>query len=391
MTSNSAGVENATGATQPDALTREVYCIFGMPIDAIEMPTVLQRIKAAVSAAKPFVISTPNLDFLINCRDNPIFRESLLLSDLCTADGMPIVWIARISGLPIKNRVSGSDIFEALKTEYSPTNPLKVFLFGGDEGIAARASSALNTEHGGLRCVGTIYPGFGTVEEMSQDGFIESINSSHADFLVASLGAEKGQQWLLRNHDNLRIPIRAHLGAVVNFQAGRIRRAPRIMQRCGLEWLWRIKEEPYLWRRYWKDGRALLRLLLTQVLPLAIWARLQLMSWNLKGNKLLVDRFESYDSIVLGLEGSATASNIKVATMIFRDALQAKKPIVIDFTATRAVDARFLGLLFMLHKMLKEQGASLTFTGVSSRLERILRLHGVGFMLSAAEFTGNRS
>ena len=125
-------------AVQPDDLAREVYCIFGMPIDAIEMPAVLQRIKAAASAARPFVISTPNVNFLANCRDNPIFRESLLVSDLCTADGMTIVWIARIFGMPIRSRVAGSDIFEALKTDYSPTNPLKVFLFGGDEGIADR-------------------------------------------------------------------------------------------------------------------------------------------------------------------------------------------------------------------------------------------------------------
>jgi N-acetylglucosaminyldiphosphoundecaprenol N-acetyl-beta-D-mannosaminyltransferase len=374
--------ENVTG--EPDTLMREVYCILGLPIDAIEMPAVLRQIKAAASAAAPFLLSTPNLNFLIRCQDNPIFRESLLGSDLCPPDGFPIIWIARMIGSPIKNRVAGSDIFEALKTECSPTNPLKVFLFGGDEGVAAKASSELNSEHGGLHCVGTLYPGFGTVEEMSQEGLIEAINSSRADFLVASLSAEKGQRWLLRNHHQIRIPIRAHLGAVVNFQAWSLRRAPPIMRRYGLEWLWRIKEEPYLWRRYWKDGRALLGLLLTCVLPLAIITRSQRLRYDRKGKDLLVKQVDGSESVILSLYGEAIASQAEKAVPFFREAVAMKKHIVIDFSATRAIDTRFLGLLFMLRKCLKEQSASLTLTGVSFRLERMIRLNGAGFLLDQA-------
>ena len=86
-----------------------------MPIDAIEMPAVMQSIEMAAANAAPFVISTPNINFLVNSQNDPEFRESLLLSDLCPADGMPIVWIARLMGIPIKHRIAGSDIFEALK------------------------------------------------------------------------------------------------------------------------------------------------------------------------------------------------------------------------------------------------------------------------------------
>ena len=327
------------------------------------MPAVLQRIEAAASDAMPFVISTPNLNFLTNYQANPIFRESLLLSDLCPADGMPIVWIARIVGIPITKRVSGSDIFEALKTEHSSTRPLKVFLFGADEGKAAKACTALNSERGGLHCVGTIYPGIGTVEEMSRDDFIEAVNASAADFLIASLGAEKGQLWLLRNHHWLRIPIRAHLGAVVNFQAGSVRRAPLTMRRLGLEWLWRIKEEPRLWRRYWKDAWALLHLLLTSVLPLAIRTRLQRLRFDRARKDLLVKRSEDCASVILSLHGAATAANVEKAVPLFREAVALKKPLRIDFAATRTIDSRFLGLLFMLRKQLKEQGTRLTFFG----------------------------
>ena len=382
MIPNTVNVETTAGVNLPDPLIREVYCVLGLPIDAIEMPAALERIEAAASAAVPFVISTPNVNFVTRCQVNPTLRESLLLSDLCLADGMPIVWIARIAGIPITSRVAGSDMFEALKAKYNPAMPLKVFLFGGDEGIAARAASMLNNERTGLQCVGAIYPGFRTVDELSQDGFIDTINSSGADFLIASLGAEKGQQWLLRNHHRLRVPIRAHLGAVVKFQAGSVRRAPQGMRRLGLEWLWRIKQEPHLWSRYWNDGRALLSLMVIYVLPLAVRTRMQRLRCNRSGEGLLlIKKRESSDFTILSLDGMATAAHIGEAAPHFREAVRPKKKVIIDFTATCAIDARFLGLLFMLRKLLKENGLSLTFTGVSSQLERAIRLNGATFLL----------
>src|SRR5262245_3848154 len=106
----------AIASLQPsDGFSRKVYCILGMPIDAIEMPDVLHRIDTAALCTAPFLLSTPNLNFLVTSRSEPEFRESLLDSDLCPPDGAPIVWIARLIGVPIKTRVSGSDIFEALR------------------------------------------------------------------------------------------------------------------------------------------------------------------------------------------------------------------------------------------------------------------------------------
>ena len=384
MTDDGIDSANAIGAVEPDALSREVYCILGIPVDAVEMPAVLYRIKSAAAVPAPFLLSTPNLNFLIQSRNNPIFREAVLRSDLSPPDGFPIVWIARITGIPIKSRVSGSDIFEALKAQYSPTNPLRVFLFGGHEGVAAKASSALNAERKGLRCVGALYPGFGTVEEISQDGFIETINSSNADFLIAALGADKGQRWLLRNHSQIRIPIRAHLGAVLNFQAGSLRRAPLLIQRCSLEWLWRIKEEPYLWRRYWKDGWGLLSLLPIHVLPLAAMTRLQRLKYDRKGKDLIIkleDR-NHIETVIVRLEGVAISSQVQNAIPFFREVVTAKKGAIIDASAIQAIDARFLGLLFMFRKRLHENGVSLAFTGVSSRLERMFRLNGAAFLLA---------
>src|SRR5271155_238644 len=362
-----------------DDLSREVYCLLGIPIDAIEMSAVLRNIDAAAASNVPFVISTPNLNFLVNSLADSEFRESLLGSDLCPADGMPIVWIARLIGIPIKSRIAGSDIFEALKSRPTSVRPLKIFLFGATPEVAAEACRRINRDSAAMKCVGWSSPGFGNVDELSSDYFIDRINSSNADFLVAALGAKKGQSWLMRNHDRLRIPIRSHLGATINFQAGTVKRAPYAWRRLGVEWLWRIKEEPSLFARYWHDGGVLIRLLLNQVLPLAVRARsLRLQAtW---GRDLVVSAINEEHIVTLRLTGFAIADQLAKATPYLRDALMSQKQIVVDFAATQAVDARFFGLLLMLRKQIKGRGGILRFIGISSALERQFRLNGLGYL-----------
>jgi len=362
----------------PDDLSREVYSILGIPVDAIGMQAVLRRIESAADRRVPFLISAPNLNSLVISQSDAEFRETLVQSDLCTADGMPIIWIARLTGIPIKSRIAGSDIFDALKAEHSAVNPLKIFLFGGPEGAAEAAVRALNRQPSGVYCVGWYYPGFCSAEEMSRDGIIDIVNSSGADFVVAALGNQKGQLWLQRNHRRLSIPVRAHLGATVNFQAGTVKRAPRVMRKFGLEWLWRIKEEPYLWRRYWNDGRVLLRLLFAQLLPFAFW------TWWLRHRHERNEDFsitwvQGRDTVILHLSGPANARNVDKAISAFGEAIASKKQITLDFSNTRTVDARFLGLLLMLKKKLKNAGAAPNFQGLSPHLKRIFRLSGLHF------------
>jgi N-acetylglucosaminyldiphosphoundecaprenol N-acetyl-beta-D-mannosaminyltransferase len=365
-----------------DDLGRGVYCVLGMPIDEINMATVLRRVEAAAENRAPFLISTPNLNFLVNSRLDFEFRESILDSDLCPADGTPIVRIARLTGVPIKKRISGSDIFEALKAP--GRHRLTVFLFGGGQGVAAAAARTLNARSTGLRCVGSMDPGFGTVDEMSRNNVIDMVNSSHADFLAVSLGAKKGQLWLRRNHEHLTIPVRAHLGATINFQAGTIRRAPPSVRAWGLEWLWRIKEEPYLWRRYWNDGCVLLRLLLTRVLPLAIATRWQRLRWERHARDLVVKFARNNETVTVNLCGAAVEQQVATTVSYLREALTgSEKAIIIDLSDIQFIDARFFGLLLMLRKQLKRQGASLHFIGVSRSIARMFRLNELAFLLAA--------
>jgi N-acetylglucosaminyldiphosphoundecaprenol N-acetyl-beta-D-mannosaminyltransferase len=356
----------------------------GMPIDAVNMTTVVRRVEAAAANHAVFLISTPNLNFLVSSLSDPEFRESLLDSDLCPPDGAPIVWIARLLGLPIKERAAGSDLLDRLQAPGLRTRRLTIFLFGGAKGVAAAAAMRLNAAPGSLNCVGTLDPGFCEVSEMSQDHIIDAVNSSGADFLSVSLGAKKGQLWLHRNHNRLTIPIRAHLGAAINFQAGMLKRAPPMIRAWGLEWLWRIKEEHHLWRRYLNDGFVLLRLLLTRILPLAVLTRWHQFRRDHEREDLLIKKSHDAQSIMISLCGVASERYIPKAIACFQEALTGNQDITIDLLNTNLIDARFLGLLLMLRKELRNRKAKLIVTGVSGTIERIFRLSELEFLLSPA-------
>lgn len=368
----------AESAAIVDDLSRDVYGLLGIPIDGTGIAEVVHAIEQATRSKTTFLVSTANLNFLVASQSDNSFRETLLSSDLCTPDGMPIVWLARILGIPIRARVAGSDLYEALKSKHAG---LKVFFFGGDEGMAEKACQTLNAETCPMKCVGSLYPGFGTIDDMSTASVIDTINEADADFLAVALGAKKGQAWLYRNQNRLRAPVRIHLGAVINFQAGAINRAPLAMQRWGLEWLWRIKEEPHLWRRYWADGLILIRLLVGRVLPLVAIKKWHSITGRDAPLRIEADDAADLKSVTLNINGDATVEHVGTATFAFREALGAGQDIAINCAGMQFVDARFIGLLLMLDKQLKRKHRRLTFMKVPRRIEKIFRRSGFEFLL----------
>jgi N-acetylglucosaminyldiphosphoundecaprenol N-acetyl-beta-D-mannosaminyltransferase len=217
---------------------------------------------------------------------------------------------------------------------------------------------------------------------MSSSHIIDRLNSSGADFLVASLGAWKGQLWLQRNFDRIRVPVRAHLGAVLNFQAGTVKRAPAAMRSWGLEWLWRIKEEPRLFVRYLNDGTVLLRLLFTRVIPLTVLSWWKRLHGQAEKREFSVTQVHNYGCLTVSFSGSAVARHVGRVIPVLREAIAAEKQLKIDLSALRDIDARFLGLLLMLRKTLKGRGMALLLIGLSPELERVFRLNGLDYLIS---------
>jgi N-acetylglucosaminyldiphosphoundecaprenol N-acetyl-beta-D-mannosaminyltransferase len=355
---------------------RDVFGLLGIPIDAVDMDRVIDHLDAAMSSRVPFVLSTPNLNFLIQSQGDCSFRETLLASDLCAADGMPIVWLSRALGIPVKKRIPGSDIFDKLKRRQS-ASPVRAFFFGGAEGVVDKVARQINAECRGMRCVGSISPGHGTVEQMSSSAVLDQINSSGADLVAVFLSAKKGQEWMMHNAGALRIPLRAQLGATINFQAGTVRRAPAFLRSGGLEWLWRIKQEPYLWRRYFRDGLALIRIGSTVVLPILALRRLSRVDEG-------VEVRASHDGALstLYIAGSATLPNVAPLQEAFRQVLARDTNLVVDLSGANDVDPRFFGLLIVVRKILNQAGRELRVVNPRAAIKRLFRLNGFAYLFA---------
>ncbi|WP_237772500.1 WecB/TagA/CpsF family glycosyltransferase [Herbaspirillum robiniae] len=363
---------------RPD-FSREVYCILGLPFDRVSLEEAAALMRDAAAQKRRCFLSTPNLNFAVACMDDAAFRNSVIQSDLSIADGMPLVWIAKATGLPIKERVAGSSLFQALRTARTGAAQLRVYFFGGPPGVAEAAAERLNAETSAMRSVGYDSPGFGSIEQMSDAATIARINDSGADFLVVALGAKKGQAWIQHNLADLRTPLVSHLGAVVNFVAGTVSRAPVWAQKTGLEWLWRIKEEPKLWRRYWDDGVALLTLLATRVIPCALEARRRPAAAEFEQAELACRRDRGDCELLLA--GALGAPNIARLRPLLEQAAGADEPVVVDCGKLRHIDSAALASLMLLYGDCVAKGRPWAIINPDEALRRQFRLHCAEYLL----------
>ncbi len=371
------------GASHPELRTdfsRPVYCLLGLPFDAVESGEVIRRIGMA-SPVRPCFLSTPNLNFLIASQRDPAFRDSVIRSDLSVADGMPLVWMAALLGIPIRERVAGSDLFEAFVR--GEGRALKVFFFGGPDGVAQAACERLNAMARPTRCVGFVSPGFGSVEQMSDPQIIDEINRSEADFIVVALGARKGQAWIERNRTALDAPVISHLGAVVNFAAGTLSRAPVAMRRLGLEWMWRIKEEPALWRRYSGDALALARLVCTRVLPVAMERVFAGLRRAPEPANASVDGDLLQKRLVLA--GNWTHRDMPALRQACEQITRESGNIFLDLTELGRFDPAFVGCLMLLYGHQSKIGCGLGVSEVDERTRRLFRRNCAEFLLEGIE------
>lgn len=358
---------------------RPVHALFGIPIDAVTLPQAAGRLEHARRAGDRCFLTTPNLDILLQARREAGLHRSILRSDLSIADGMPLVWLARLAGAPVPERVSGSGLFDWLRRE--STSPWRVFFFGGGPQAGERASAALDSAPGGMRGCGALYPGFGSVEEMSQDEWIGQINASQADFVVVSLGAAKGQAWIEHNLHRLEAPVVSHLGAVVNFVAGSVRRAPAWMQRSGLEWVWRLREEPRLARRYAGNAAGLAALLLTRALPLALLRVLAERFLRAGPQAAVVDLLAGVSVIRLG--GPARRGARQDLREGLARVVERQGAVVLDLAGVRWIDSGQAGLLLLLQGELAAQQRRFALCGASPLLRLLLWLQGVAIPAGA--------
>lgn len=350
---------------------RNVYCVMGLPIDAMTMDSAVQVLQRARITRDKCFFSTPNLNFVMASHRQPQFRESVCMSQLSLADGMPLVWVSKLLNIPIKERVSGSDLFDRLRHQKDAL--WRVFFFGGPKGVGQSACLAIGDQSVGVLPTGYIYPGFVNNDEMSREDLLQCINLSEPDMVVVSLGAAKGQDWICRNHKSINAPVIGHLGAVINFVAGNIKRAPHWMQRMGLEWVWRVKEESSLLRRYFYDGLDFLRVLVTRVLPLALHQTFKFPNANHIHSASISLSSESGLNRVK-LTGAWCHDNLGPVREIFTRVEQDASHLELDMKEAYSIDSAFVGLLLLLEQSLVSRGLTLKLKCAPPSIQRYLRL-----------------
>ena len=233
----------------------ETVKLFGIHVAKVtEAEAVEQIVRMAregrSASAKSAMVSTLNVDFVSNAvSGGPFGGDDELLgylkcADLVTADGMPIVLLSRLMRNPLPERVTGADLVPMICRRFAEEG-LSVYVLGGDQPALDEAFAKLPP----VRIAG-LDPSIVAVDEAQPD-VIGRINAAAPDILFVALGNPKQELWIGRNAARVNVPVMMGVGGTFNFIAGCVKRAPRWMQRCGLEWIYRIIQEPRrLWRRY---------------------------------------------------------------------------------------------------------------------------------------------
>lgn len=233
---------DAPGDPVPAAGARRVD-VAGVPIDPVDLQGTLDLLGAALAGGRQLQLATVNMDFLVRAQRHAELRAVLGRTELNVADGMPVVWLTRLLGRPVPGRVAGADLVPMLVRQAAAAGA-GVFLLGGEGGVAEASARRLCRELPDLR-VAWHEPPRAALDEMDSDLLVDLVNRSGASVLLVALGNPKQELWIARNRHRLPgVAVAVGVGCVFDLWAGRSRRAPRWMQRSGLEWLHRLVSEP---------------------------------------------------------------------------------------------------------------------------------------------------
>jgi N-acetylglucosaminyldiphosphoundecaprenol N-acetyl-beta-D-mannosaminyltransferase len=240
--------ETSTMATADPPAPVEVL---GIPITPLTEAQTLDRLERFVDDKACTYIVTANLNYAMLCADDTDLHDVNERAAFVVADGAPLLWWSRLIGRRLPERVTGSDLILSM-SERAAARDFGVYLLGAAPGVADRVADELMARYPGLRVVGTESPPFRPLTEDEREAQIARIRAAAPDIVMAAFKMPDGERWLRDNVDVLGVPLLLQFGASFDFVAGRVERAPRWMQRVGLEWLHRVMQEPRrLAGRYW--------------------------------------------------------------------------------------------------------------------------------------------
>ena len=231
--------------------------ILGLPVDRVDMAGAVARVSELISENRTCQVVTLNSEIAMTAQENSELARVIREADLVVPDGAGIVWASRVLGVPLPQRVAGFDLMQELLVS-AACHRWPVFLLGAEPGVAQEAAECVTRRLPRLIVAGTHHGFFGEEEEAA---VIDRINSVGARLVFVGMGAPRQDYWISRNKARIKGAICLGVGGSFDVLAGKVRRAPDWMGRCGLEWLFRLVCQPSRFVRMLALPRFVMRVL----------------------------------------------------------------------------------------------------------------------------------
>jgi N-acetylglucosaminyldiphosphoundecaprenol N-acetyl-beta-D-mannosaminyltransferase len=238
----------------------ETVGIWGLPVAVMTRAAAVARVADLIRVGRPSFFVTANTHYAMLSAQMPELRMVNERAAFLVADGYPLVWASRIQGKPLPERVAGSDLIFDL-CNLAAREGHRVYFHGGAPGVADSAAERLARQFPGLVVAGTECPPFRALSAAEHEAMLARIRNTRPEILFVASSMPKGELWLAENFESLGVPVVVNVGASLDFAAGRVQRAPRWVQRLGMEWAFRMSLEPRrLAPRYARNGAFLIRM-----------------------------------------------------------------------------------------------------------------------------------
>jgi len=343
--------------------------MLGVPFDKVTTADSLRIIGQMIASGRPHYAATANVDFAVQALKDVELRRILADADLVLCDGMPLVWASRFLGNPLPERVPGSDLVPRLLAE-AELKGWRVFFLGGTDESVARAAERVRTRHPKLQLVGAYSPPFKPLLEMDHEDIVRRVREARPDILLVAFGCPKQEKWISMQLHHAGVPLSIGVGATIDFLAGLVRRAPVWMQRTGLEWLFRLLQEPHrLFRRYstdlWVFGWAIL----------LQWWRLQgIRSQAKHANQIVSQASRSGVCTLVRFAERLDAATVREHSELWPRLAASEAHVLLDFSGVEFIDSTGVGLLVRLQKQLRAIRRELVLVAPTKPVVRALAL-----------------
>ncbi len=350
---------------------RKLVIVSGLPIDDLNMDEALDRLDAFVAigreTGKTHQVATVNADFVVKAMHDPELRYLLQDADMATADGMPLVWGAKLLGVELEGRVAGSDMIPAL-AQRAAEKGHSIYFFGSAPGVAASAAQILKEANPDLKIAGIMSPPYSSVLEVDP-AVLQEIKTADPDILLVALGNPKQEKWIGMYGRELGVPVMIGIGATLDFIAGHMKRAPVWMQNSGLEWVYRLAQEPgRMWRRYGVDMVGF-----SSFFGRQWWAMRQGQSvaplWPTVTDVVMVG-----ETAVLNVNGRLDMSNHATFNAHAQEAFAETAKLIINLEKADFLDSSAIGTLVALAKQAHDAGGELKLAAISPPVMHTLSL-----------------